>query len=94
MYNSPNPMLGLLNQPRGLSQTQLNNISQVRNLMNIFKKASNPQALLKGMIERNPQLKNVMDYVQSHGGDPEKAFYAMAKEKGINPDEVIKLLQQ
>lgn len=91
-HNLSNPMLGLLNQSRGLSQ-QTSNLSQIKNMMNMLKTANNPQAMLQMMIQRNPQLKNIMDYINQHGGNPEQAFYAMAKEKGVDPNEVIRMLQ-
>ena len=59
----------------------------------MLKMANNPQAMLQAMIQRNPQLRNVMNYINQHGGDPQQAFYDMAKEKGINPDEILKMLQ-
>lgn len=92
-HNSMNPMLGLLNQSKGLSQ-QVNNLSQIKNMMNILRTANNPQAMLQMMIQKNPQLKSVMDYINQHGGNPQQAFYAMAKEKGVDPNEIIRILQE
>jgi len=45
----------------------------------------NPQQMLKN----NPQISYVMQYVQDHGGDPKKAFFDMAKEKGVDPMYII-----
>ena len=73
----PNPMLASLNQNR-LFQT----ISQIKSL-------GNPQMMLQQM----PQYKQVMDYVNANGGDPESAFYAKAKEMGIDPNEVLKAMR-
>lgn len=50
--------------------------------------------MLQLMVQTNPKLRDIMQYINQHGGNPETAFYAMAKEKGVNPDEVIKILQQ
>lgn len=41
-------------------------------------------------IQNNPQIKQVMDYVNQNGGDPKEAFYKLAKEKGVDPDEILK----
>ena len=46
--------------------------------------------MLNQMIGQNPQIKQVMDYVNANGGDPKTAFYKLAEERGINPDEFIK----
>ena len=35
-------------------------------------------------------MKQVLDYINSNGGDPENAFYALAKQKGANPQEYLK----
>ena len=45
------------------------------------------------MIQQMPQYKQVMDYVNENGGDAEKAFYAKAKEMGLDADEIIKALR-
>ena len=38
-------------------------------------------------------MAQVMQIVQKYGGDPNKAFYALAEEKGINPQEILDLLK-
>ena len=61
--------------------------------MKVLQSSNNPQAMLQLMVQTNPKLRDIMQYINQHGGNPETAFYAMAKEKGINPDEVIQMLQ-
>ena len=82
-----NPLLQGINQ--GITQ----NLSQIKNMMNMVRNAGNPNAMLNQMIQNNPQLKQVMDYVNQNGGDPQQAFYKMAQEKGINPDEILNQLR-
>ena len=89
-----NPMLALLNQSKGLSaSTQTRNLSNVKNLINMAKSSRNPQAMLQQLISQNPQVQNVMQYVKDSGGDPKTAFYKMAEEKGVDPNEVLKMFQ-
>ena len=38
----------------------------------------------------NPQMKQVMDYINANGGDPKTAFYKLAKEKGVDPETILK----
>ena len=45
------------------------------------------------MLQQMPQYKQVMDYVNANGGDAESAFYAKAKEMGIDPEEVLKAMR-
>lgn len=41
-------------------------------------------------IQNNPQMKQVMEYINQNGGDPKTAFYKLAKEKGVDPEEILK----
>ena len=82
-----NPML------QALRSTPNSNLSQIKAMMNMVRSAGNPQAMLQNMAQTNPQLKHVMDVVNTSGGDPKAAFYKMAKEKGVDPDQVLSLLR-
>ena len=64
----------------------------IKQMMNMVKSAQNPQLMLNQLAMNNPQLKQVMDIVQQHGGDPMKALRAVAQEKGIDPDEIMRML--
>lgn len=70
-----------------------NNLNQIKQMMNMVRSAGNPMAMLQNMAQTNPQLKQVMDVVNTSGGDPKKAFYKMAKEKGVNPEQVLSMLR-
>ena len=69
------------------------NINQVRQMINMFKGVNNPQQLLQSMMNNNPQMQSVMKYVNDNGGNPKDAFYKMAQEKGIDPEEIINMLK-
>ena len=45
------------------------------------------------MIQQMPQYKQVMDYVNQNGGDAKSAFYAKAKEMGIDPDQIVQAMR-
>jgi hypothetical protein len=45
-----------------------------------------------GMVNNNPQMKQVMDIVQQHDNDPMKAFREMAEENGLDPDEILSMI--
>ena len=76
-----------------LQKMNINNIQQIKQMMNMFKGANNPQQLLQNMAMNNPQLKMVLNYINQNGGNPKDAFYKMAQEKGIDPEEIIKMLK-
>ena len=66
---------------------------QIRQMIGMLKSSGNQQALLMQMMQNNPNVKQAMEIVQQYGGDAEKAFYALAEQKGINPQEILDLLK-
>ena len=44
---------------------------------------------IQQMVLNNPNYKQVMDYVKTHGGNPKEAFYQLAKEKGVDPQMIL-----
>ena len=65
----------------------------VRQIMNMVRAAQNPQAALNQLIMTNPQMKQVMDIVQKHGGDPMTAFRKEAEARGVDPNEILNQLK-
>ena len=45
------------------------------------------------MLQQMPQYREIMDYVNANGGDAEKAFYAKAKEMGLDAEEIVKAMR-
>ena len=66
---------------------------QIRQMISMVKASGNPQAMLNQLIQTNRNMKQVMEIVQQYGGNAEKAFYALAEQKGINPQEILDLLK-
>lgn len=83
-----NPILQALGNQQGNPQ-----LNQIRQMMNTIKSARNPQAMMNQMIQSNPQMRNVMNFVNQNGGDAKKAFYALAQQRGINPDDILGMLK-
>ena len=77
-------MLQNLNQSR---------IFPIKQMMQTIKNAGNPQMMFNQMMAQNPQYKQVMEYINANGGDAKAAFYKMAQEKGVNPDDILNQLQ-
>ena len=74
---------------QALNQTKL---APVKNMINMLRSSGNPQMMLNQMAAQNPQMKQVMDYINQNGGDPQRAFYKMAQERGVDPNEILKQL--
>lgn len=64
-------------------------MGQIKQMMQMAKAMQSPQAA----IQQIPQLKQAMDFVQQTGGDPQKAFYALAKQKGVDPESILSQLR-
>ena len=72
----------------------MQNIAPAKNLLNTIRNSTNPQAMLQQMMLQNPQISNVMKYINDNGGDAREVFYKTAQEQGINPQEIINALSQ
>lgn len=51
---------------------------------NSMKKISNPRAFVNQYLN-NPQVQSIINQY----GSPKNAFYALAKQRGINPQEIL-----
>lgn len=71
----------------------MQSLTPIKNMMSMIKSAGNPQMMIQQMISQNPQIKQAMDYVNQNGGNAKDAFYKLANESGVNPDEVINMLK-
>ena len=62
-------------------------------MMNFIKSSGNPQAMLENLMQNNPNYQKVVQLVRDNGNDPKKAFYSYAQQLGVDPNEIIKMLQ-
>ncbi len=79
-------------QPYQQQQQPQNNIQQVQQLIQTIKNCGNPQQMMQSMIQNNPQL-GIMGLLQQNGGNAKQAFYALAQQKGVNPDEILNMIK-
>ena len=68
-------------------------IQKLKSMMSTVQHAGNPQAVFNDMLSQNPQMKQAMDYVQQSGGDARKAFYTLAEQKGVDPEQILSMLR-
>lgn len=66
-------------------------VQSVKNMMNAFRCAGNPQQMLNAMAAQNPQLAGIISMLG--GRNPKDVFYQQCKQQGINPDDVINALK-
>ena len=62
-------------------------------MVNMVKSARNPQTMLNQLMQNNPQYRQVTELINQNGGDPRRAFYALAQQKGIDPNEILDMLR-
>jgi hypothetical protein len=48
----------------------------------------NPMALMQG-----PQYQQAMNLIQQAGGDARAAFYQLAQQKGVDPNQILSMLK-
>lgn len=80
-----NPILTRLAQ--GLGQNS--QLSEIVALARNFRNAQNPQAFLENMMASNPRMKDAMDMIKQYDS-PKDAYYALAKQKGVDPEEFLR----
>ena len=78
-----------------LQQLVRNNpmMQKVKQMMGMVNASQNPQMMMNQMLTSNPQFKQVMEIINQSGGDPQKAFYALAEQKGVDPNEILNMLK-
>lgn len=72
-------------------QNQLGSFLQI---VTSLKTSQNPMEDFTAMAKTNPQLGQVLDFVNQNGGNPEKAFYLLTKKMGIDPSMILKMINK
>ena len=67
------------------------NVGQLKNIYNMLSKSSNPQAMLAEMAQKDPNIAWVMQMCKN--GNPKDLFYALCKQRGVNPDDILNQLK-
>ena len=66
---------------------------KIKQMMGMVRAAKDPQQAINMLAMNNPQVKQVMDIVEQYGGDSMKAFKDMAKQCGVDPEEILGMLK-
>ena len=81
-----NPMMQQLNQ--GKMQSLLGNISNIRKSVDALKSLGSPETALQHLMQGSPQMKQALDYVNEHGGNPKEVCFNLLKENGLDPQAI------
>lgn len=69
-----------------------NRLGPVRQMMQAVKTAQNPALALQQMAGQNPQLRQALQLVQEHGGNAQAAFEALARQNGVDPQQILSMI--
>lgn len=86
-----NPILSKLMS--GGAMPQLQNLSMIKNYIGLLKGQGNMEQALEGMVKNHPMYQQAMQFVKDNGGDYQQAFYAYAKQNGIDPSQITDLFK-
>lgn len=78
-----NPIISQMNR-------QAINPQQIKQMWNNLRAINNPQAMIQQALQRNPQVQQL---IQLSNNDPKQAFYNLAEQKGINPNDILDILK-
>ena len=81
--------------PQQMQQPQLDaSIEKVRGMMQSLQMASNKEAMLKQMIQNNPQFAQIAAMMKMNPNGLEGVAKQMARQNGINLSELMSKLSQ
>ena len=88
-----NKLYSDLNGTNSQSETPQKGISPIKRMMNTVKFASDPNQAVADMINSNPNALQIINMLKNSGKTPKELFYELAKQKGVDPNEILKQLQ-
>ena len=62
--------------------------SPVQQMWAAYRNAQNPQQYLNSVVQQNPILGQLVG-----NGNPKDTFYALCKQKGVDPDSILSQLK-
>ena len=80
---------GSVGSAQANSANGANKMNWVMGIVNTLLGSGDPAQAIKSLSQTNPIVKDASDFVQQNGGDDKAAFYKLAEQKGVNPDEVL-----
>ena len=78
-----NPMMQQLNQ--GKMKSLMGNLNNIKKSIDSLRSLGSPETALQQLMQNSPQMKEALDYVNSHGGNPKEVCFQLMKENGLDP---------
>lgn len=86
-----NPLMGVMGAAGRSGGIDPQTVQSVKRMMGMLRGAANPQKTIMQAAQMNPALGSVIQMIG--GRNPKDVFYEQCKQHGVNPDEVINMLQ-
>lgn len=89
-------MLGGSGDNNAVGNAQANsfgNLNSILGLFGVLKRSNNPEKAIQVMAETNPQVKKAMEYINANGGNAQSAFYKLAEQNGIDPNNILNMIK-
>ena len=67
--------------------------SPIKQAFQMVQSASNPQMMMNQMMQNNPAYAQVQQWIQQNGGNPRTAFYNVANQMGVDPNQILNMLK-
>ena len=62
-------------------------------LFKMAQKSNNPQQFITELAKNNSKTKQMLELIDSSGKSPKDLFYQMAKQKGVDPNQILNMLK-
>ena len=79
---------------RQLNLQSLSNSGNIQQLISAFKHSANPQQFISNLAKNNKNFSSLVSSMQNSNQTPKDLFYQLARQKGIDPDQIIKMIRQ
>lgn len=77
------------------TQNQSPFLDKIKQAAAAYRNIQNPQQYIQNEImKNNPLMKNVMEEIQANNGNAQAAFYSYAQKMGIDPNEILNMLNK
>ena len=67
-------------------------LNAIRNVYKMLSSGKNPMQLFESLASNNPSLRPILNAIKG-GTNPQTIFESMCKERGIDPQEFLKSIQ-
>lgn len=86
-----NPIVEMLTRQQTQSPKGDNSVTD---MISQVKNSSDPNSALYALAAKNQNVRTALEYVQQNGGSAKAAFYNLANSKGVNPNDILSVLNK